>query len=187
MLNENRAQERVIWGAYLDNGGRTQARAQVTKPGPPRSQGPASGNQQAALALDARIVEVKQSVLRRPIRIVDCDLPRKFVEEMRQRRFCQRFSCDHESRCTFPPEMSKMRLAAAGRTMQHEHCRGPIGPSIDPLDGRDVASRNHEIRSPKSRTARQVESELDHTKRIIGPARRRESHSSHKACSVRAS
>jgi hypothetical protein len=32
--------------------------------------------------LDARIVEVKQSVLRRPIRIVDCDLPWKLVEEM---------------------------------------------------------------------------------------------------------
>jgi hypothetical protein len=58
--------------------------------------------------------------------------------------------------------MSKMRLAAAGWTMQHEHCRGPIGPSIDQLHGRDVASRNHEIRSPESRTAGQVESELDH-------------------------
>src|SRR5271163_3166301 len=71
--------------------------------------------------------------------------------------------------------MSEMRLAAAGWTMQHERCRGPIGPSIDPLDGRDVASRNHEIRSPESRTAGQVESELDHTKRIIVRARWRES------------
>jgi hypothetical protein len=42
-----------------------------------------SGNQQAALVLDAKIVEVKQSVLRRPIGIVDCDLPWNFVEEMR--------------------------------------------------------------------------------------------------------
>jgi len=69
-----------------------------------------------------------------------------------------------------------MRLAAAGWTMQHEHCRGPIGPSIDPLDGRAVASRNHEIRSPESRTVGQVESELDHTGRIIVRAGWRESH-----------
>jgi hypothetical protein len=26
MLDENRAQKRVVWGANLDNGGRTQAR-----------------------------------------------------------------------------------------------------------------------------------------------------------------
>ena len=69
-----------------------------------------------------------------------------------------------------------MRLAAAGWTMQHEHCRGPIGPSIDLLDGCAVASRNHEIRSPESRTAGQVESELDHTGRIIVRAGWRESH-----------
>jgi hypothetical protein len=82
MLDENGAQERVVWGANLDNGDRTQARTQVTEPYPPRSQRPVRGNQQAALVLDARIVEVQQSVLRRPIRIVDCHLPWNLVEEM---------------------------------------------------------------------------------------------------------
>jgi len=69
-----------------------------------------------------------------------------------------------------------MRLAAAAWTTQHEHRRGPIGPPIDPLDGRDVAFRNHEIRSPESRTMGQVESELDHSKRIMVRAGLRECH-----------
>src|SRR5215470_17491104 len=65
--------------------------------------------------------------------------------------------------------MDEMRLAATGRTMQDQSRRRPIGPSIDPLDGRNVAVGNHKIRSPESCAVGQVESQLDHSKRI--PAR----------------
>src|SRR5215469_8025440 len=63
-----------------------------------------------------------------------------------------------------------MRLAAAGRTMHRKHRRRPIRPSVDPLDGGDVAFRNHEIRSSERRTPGQIESELDHQKKDSGPS-----------------
>jgi len=122
------------------------------------------GDQQAAPLFDAKIVKVEQRVLRGPIGIVDRNLLWHHVEELRQHRLPQCFSGNHEARGTLPPEMSQMCLAATARATQHEHCRGPIGPSIDPLDRRDVALRNHEIRAAESRAAGQVERELDHSK-----------------------
>src|SRR5215472_5544184 len=128
------------------------------------------GDQQAALVLGAKIVKVEQGELRGPICIVDRDLPWHLLEKAGQHRLGQGLSSDNDGRGALSPEMNEMRFAATVRTMYHQPCRRPVRPAIDPLDGRDVALRNHKIRSPESGTAGQVESELDHLKRIIGQA-----------------
>jgi hypothetical protein len=145
MLDENRAKELVVRRTNLDSEGRAQARTQVTELYPPRPEWPASGDQQAAPVLDARIVKVEQGEFRGPIRIVDRDPLWNLVEKPGQHRLGQGFSSDDDGQGAVPPEMCEMRLAATGRAMDHQSCRRPIGPSIDPLDGRDVAPRHHEI------------------------------------------
>jgi len=83
MLDQNGTKKRVIGGVDLGSEGRTQTRAKIAERHFPRSRRPASGDQQTAVALDAKIVEVEQSTLRGPICIVDCDLPWVLVEKTR--------------------------------------------------------------------------------------------------------
>jgi len=83
MLDEDGTKERVIGGVNLGNEGRTQTRAEVTERHSPGCRRSASRDQQAAVALDAKVVEVEQGTLRGPICIVDCDLPWILVEKTR--------------------------------------------------------------------------------------------------------
>ncbi len=72
--------------------------------------------------------------------------------EARHLLFVQRFPSHNDRRCPLAPEMNEVRLAATRRTMQHQRAVRPLGPPVDPADGRGVAFGDEEVRAAWGRS-----------------------------------
>ena len=105
---------------------------------------------------------MEQRALRGPIGIVDHDPEGTPAEQARESRLSQFFSGEDDRRCSFSPKMGKVRFSATRRTMHHERRARPNGPSIYPVDRRDIAVGNQEIRPVERRPAGQIEGKLGH-------------------------
>ena len=81
-------------------------------------------------------------------------------DEARHRLLVQIFAGNRDGRCPLAPEMEEMRLAATRRTMQHQRPGRPVGPPVDPADGRGIAVRNEKIGAAQRGAAGQIEGEL---------------------------
>src|SRR3546814_13946365 len=58
------------------------------------------------------------------------------------------------------PDLAEVRLAAAGRAVDRQRRRRPVGPAIDPGDRELVARRHQEVLAGEGRTMVELERKL---------------------------
>src|SRR6516162_8770343 len=88
------------------------------------------------------------------IGIVDCNPVAPLRDEACHQLLGQRFAGYDDTRCLGAPEIDEMSLAASRRPVERQSSRRPIGPSVYPADGLDVAVRNQKIGSAQAYAAR---------------------------------
>ena len=165
VLDEDRAEKRVVGQPDPDGEGRAQTRAEIVASRYSRiSARLPSGDQKAAPGLSRQELWRWRSA-RSQARSASSTATRCWRSATKRATVSSSSAAPATAtrRRPFAPEMDEMRLAATLRTMQHECPGRPIGPSVDPADRRGVAVRNQEVGAAQGCAAGQVEGELDHS------------------------